>query len=257
MMYEATEGQGPLLAVAIHNGHDLREEVAARMALEDAARLREEDPYTGIWTQIAPNRIVVNRSRFEVDLNRPRHKAVYLNPEDAWGLTVWASRPRKAVIERSLDEYDDFYARFHRLCARLEEEYGSFVVLDLHSYNHRRRGPREAPADPQENPEINIGTGTMIRDEWSSLVERFIQDLRGFDYFGRHLDVRENVKFYGGQLPRTVHERFPGRGCALAVEVKKFFMDEWSGTPDHRLVQGIHDALKGTIQGILEELSKR
>jgi hypothetical protein len=97
----------------------------------------------------------------------------------------------------------------------------------------------------------------MHREQWASLVDRFIQDLRGFDFFGRRLDVRENVKFYGGQLPRYIHEQFPQTGCALAVEVKKFFMDEWTGTVDGMQLQGVREALRGTIPGLLDELGKK
>jgi hypothetical protein len=139
----------------------------------------------------------------------------------------------------------------------MEEKYGHFAVLDLHSYNHRRKGPHGEPADPERNPEINIGTGTMNREQWASLVDRFIDDLRAFDFLGRHLDVRENVKFCGGQLPRFVHEHFPNSGCALAVEVKKFFMDEWSGTVEGMQLKKIREALRGTIPGILDELKKK
>jgi hypothetical protein len=50
---------------------------------------------------------------------------------------------------------------------------------------------------------------------------------------GRKLDVRENIAFQGrGEQTRFVHERYPGRGCAIALEFKKFFMDEWSGEPN-------------------------
>ena len=35
-----------------------------------------------------------------------------------------------------------------------------------------------------------------------------------------------------GALTRFVHERHPEHGCAIALEFKKFFMDEWTGTPD-------------------------
>ena len=35
-----------------------------------------------------------------------------------------------------------------------------------------------------------------------------------------------------GALTRFVHERHPEHGCAIALEFKKFFMDEWSGAPD-------------------------
>jgi len=144
MLYKLVEGNGQILAVAIHNGHELRQEVADIMALDDASRFREEDPYTGAWTTIVANRIVVYRSRFEVDLNRPREKAVYLKPEDAWGLSVWKTGPSTGMIARSLARYDGFYAELHRLCSRMEREHGQFVVFDLHSYNHRRQGSHEA-----------------------------------------------------------------------------------------------------------------
>ena len=57
--------------------------------------------------------------------------------------------------------------------------------------------------------------------------------MRAFDFNGRRLDVRENVAFQGkGELTRFVHERYPGQGCAIALEFKKFYMDEWTGEPD-------------------------
>ena len=37
-------GPGPVVATAIHDGHDLRPEIAARMALAEDDRLREGDP---------------------------------------------------------------------------------------------------------------------------------------------------------------------------------------------------------------------
>ncbi len=83
---EVAEGQEPIVATAIHDGHELRPDVANLVALSDSDRLREEDPFTGIWTTIVGSRMVCSRSRFEVDLNRPRATAVYKKPEDAWGL---------------------------------------------------------------------------------------------------------------------------------------------------------------------------
>src|ERR687884_306413 len=56
-----------------------------------------------------------------------------------------------------------------------------FVVLDLHSYNHRRSGPEAPPADPAGNPEINVGTGSLDRERWGPLVDRFADDLRTVD----------------------------------------------------------------------------
>ena len=72
-----SEGDGPIVATAIHDGHAVRPEVAELLALDSATRLREEDPFTGRLAAVAPTYLVALRSRFEIDLNRPRDQAVY------------------------------------------------------------------------------------------------------------------------------------------------------------------------------------
>jgi hypothetical protein len=247
-------GDLPLVAAAIHNGHRVREEIARVLALDEANRLREEDPFTGEWTELAGTHIVVLRSRFQVDVNRPRDKAVYLKPENAWGLQVWKTGPSANIIARSLAEYDAFYTEVKRIFLDRQRRFGRFVVLDLHSYNHRREGPEGPAADPETHPEVNVGTGTMNRQQWAPVVERFIADLRGFDFLGRHLDVRENIKFRGGQFPRWIHNTFPESACCLTLEFKKFFMDEWTGKPDRTQIEAIRRALQSTVPGITQEL---
>jgi len=142
------------------------------------------------------------------------------------------------------------------LFSELEKRFGRFVVFDIHSYNHRRNGPNSPPENPEENPEVNVGTGTMNREKWSPIVERFMDDLRSFDFLGRKLDVRENVKFKGGNMARWTHKNFSESGCVLALEFKKFWMDEWTGKPDKTQVEAIHQALASTVPGVLEELRK-
>lgn len=251
-----TQGNGPVVAVALHDGHDVRSEVAALLALSEADRWREEDPFTAIWARLADTQIVVKRSRFEFDLNRPREKAVYIKPEDAWGLTVWHSLPSKEILARSLAEYDAFYATIERVFADLECRFGRFVVFELHTYNHRRLGAQALSADPRSNPEINLGTGTLDRDRWSPVIESFLTDLQNFDFLGRQLDVRENIKFRGGYFPYWVHQKFPHSACVLSIEVKKFFMDEWTNEPDLEQLEAIRCALQSTVPGVLKALQK-
>ena len=248
-------GDSPLVTAAIHNGHNVRPEVAELFELDDAGRLREEDPFTGDWAAVAPTQLIGLHSRFEVDLNRPREKAVYLEPEDAWGLHVWKERPSDEVVQRSLQSYDTFYQNVHAALQSLLGRHERVVVLDLHTYNHRREGPDGPVADPAANPKVNIGTGTMDRERWAPIIDRFISELSGFDYLGRHLDVRENVKFFGGNLAKWTHETFPDTVCVLSVEFKKFFMDEWTGEPDHEQLAAIQAALSCTVAGILESLT--
>lgn len=234
----------------------MRDSLLPFLALSDAERLREEDPFTQLWTAVCPNRIVPYRSRFEVDLNRPPTQALYRSPGDAWGLQVWrAPLPDAAVVE-TMREYRAYYAAVREVLEDLEAKYSRFVVLDLHSYNHLREGELAAPAAQSANPDVNVGTGSMDRARWGHVVERFIADLARESVLGRRLDVRENVRFQGGYLSRWVHEHFPITGCALAIEVKKFFMNEWTGEPEPGAVAEIQAALAATLPGVLEELAR-
>lgn len=251
---DVRKGDTPIIAFAIHGGHDLRKEVKPFLALDELSRLREEDPFTDLWTAVADNRVVVRTSRFEVDLNRAKQKAVYIEPEDAWGLNVWKEKLSADIIQKSLDKWESFYSEAYKILTDLHERLGKFVVLDLHSYNYRRLGPASEPADPEANPEVNIGTGTMNRELWAPVVTRFIGDLSQCNFLDRHLDVRENIKFKGGNFSRWVHETFPDEGCCLAVEFKKTFMDEWTGRLDKRQHAAISKALGSTIPGLCEEL---
>lgn len=255
-LWSLTEGHQPIVAVAIHDGHLVRPEVEQLMALSKSDRKREEDPFTAGWTDIAQTRLVVLRSRFEVDLNRPRQRAIYLEPRDAWGLQVWKETPPPELIEQTLAEYDAFYAAVGRICRSLEQRYGRFVIYDLHTYNHYRQGPDAPAADELHNPEINLGTGSLDRENWEPVVERFMRDMRHFNFLGRRLDVRENVKFVGGHFSKWVRAHFPHSACVLSVEVKKFFMNEWTHQPDGVKMEAVHQALRSTVPGVLEELRR-
>ena len=252
--FEITSGPGPLVAAAVHDGHAVHPETLPHVALADDERLREEDPFTGGLTAVAPTQIVGRRSRFEVDLNRPRDRAVYRTPDDAWGLDVWRNGAPEHAVARGLETYDAFYRAVQALLADKIDEHGSVVVYDVHSYNHRRQGPDGPEADPAENPEVNVGTGTLDRERWGDLVDGFMADLRdGAARAGlADLDVRENVKFKGGEFSKWVHRTFGSNACVIAVEFKKTFMDEWTGEPDRTHLDQLRRALAATVPGALE-----
>ncbi len=251
--FTLTEAQDPAIATAIHAGHALSREAARLTGLDEATRLREEDPFTDRWLDMAPNQVAVNRSRFEVDLNRPPETAVYLTPEQAWGLRVWREPPPDALIARSRQRHTAFYARMADLLDGLLARHARIVVFDLHSYCHRRAGPDAPEDDPAANPEINLGT-EAVDPSFRPLVERFAAGLRSADFEGRSLDVRENVKFKGGHFPRWINGRHGPAACAIAVEVKKFFMDEWTGRPDAARVAALGEILAAAAAAAIEEL---
>ena len=226
-------GAGPIVATAIHDGTGMRTEIVRAMKLPDADRMREEDPFTGQAIVDVPTHIVVHRSRFEFDLNRAADDAIYETPEQCWGLEVWQGPLQTGLVERSRALHADYYRMLGQLLDEVAADHERFVLLDVHSYNHRRDGPAGTPIPQDRAPDINIGTFSMPRERWAYLLDPLIEAMRGFDFNGRRLDVRENIAFQGkGEQTRFVHARYPGQGCAIALEFKKFFMDEWSGEPD-------------------------
>ena len=124
------------------------------------------------------------------------------------------------------------------------------MVLDVHSYNHRRDGADRPPAPAADNPVVNVGTGSLDRDRWGSVVGAFMATLAEQVAAGERLDVRENVRFEGGHLSRWINERYEGRGCALAIELKKVFMDEWTGEVDETHLRELNHALAAAADAV-------
>ncbi|MDQ1195628.1 N-formylglutamate amidohydrolase [Agrobacterium sp. SORGH_AS 787] len=253
-IWSASFGESPIIGTAIHDGHILRDDLVTNIALSEKERLYEEDPFTGEMVGGLTNRIVGHRSRFEIDLNRAKDAAIYLTPEQSWGLKVWHERPADAAISASLSLHDDYYAMLAAFLDRIEHRYGRFILLDVHSYNHRREGA-DGPAAPQEKaPDINIGTISMDRDRWAFAVDAVMEHFASANIGGRKLDVRENIAFQGrGEQTRFVHERYPETGCAVAIEFKKIFMDEWTGEPDRRVIADLRRTMID-LEALLERL---
>jgi hypothetical protein len=244
-LWTVQHGAGPVLATAIHEGHELRPEIAAQMSLSDLDRLREEDPFTGEAVRGVPMHIVAHRSRFEFDLNRESEGAVYRTPAECWGLRVWNSESlADDLVQQSVELHSEYYRMLGGLLDQVAVRHERFLLIDVHSYNHRRDGPNSPPTAQEAAPDINIGTSSMPRNEWAYLVDPLMEAMATFDFNGRRLDVRENVAFQGkGEQTRFVHTRYAGRGCAIALEFKKFFMDEWSGEPDQNEIAAMRNLI--------------
>ncbi len=248
------EGHGPTLGLAVHAGHDIRPSLLSHLAIEEHQRLREEDPYTDFFASVCDNAVFTRRSRFEVDLNRPRDQAICFKPANCWGLQVWKNDLCQVEINRALAEHDAFYAMFGDLLRRLVDRHGVVIVFDVHAYNHRREGG--AVADPAANPEVNIGTGSMDRARWDSVVTAAMEGFRATSVAGRTLDVRENVRFRGREIAAFVHRTLPERGCALAVEVKKTFMDEWTGATDDQRLRDLRTAFETANSAVRQAVAE-
>jgi N-formylglutamate amidohydrolase len=218
----------PIIATAIHNGHYIRPELKDNLIISDEDRKREEDPYTNSIIRSYDNRIVVNTSRFEVELNRNRDRAIYKTPDDCWGLEVWKRDLTQEEIDQSLAEYDSFYRRLDSAISETIRSFGYAIVLDVHSYNHHRLGIGQPYDSPEDNPQIILGTNNMPRRYMESIYKiqkKFQENI----YEGRKLDCRIDIKYPGGTMSRHLHREFPDKVFSLAIEFKKTFMNEWTG----------------------------
>ncbi len=255
ILWHVQIGDSPIIATAIHDGGALRDEVASAVKLDAAERLREEDPFTGQAIEGVATHIIAARSRFEFDLNRDPESAIYRTPDMAWGLDVWKSPLVDAIAARSKSLHASYYKMLGALLDDVADRHGRFVMLDVHSYNHRRDGHDNDPTPQSEAPDINIGTFSMPREFWGPVVDPVIAAMRDFDFNGRRLDVRENIAFQGkGEQTRFVHDRYPKIGCAIAIEFKKFYMDEWTGTPDPAELDAMRRFISHAADVALENL---
>jgi N-formylglutamate amidohydrolase len=253
--WKIMQGDGPLITTAIHAGHLLHPRALDNMVVPETHRLYEEDPFTDLLAKSCSSNVIVSLSRFCVDLDRPREKAVYLSPEDAWGLNVWRQRPRQPFITTMVDIHQAFFKDLKSLINEKVVQHGRCVVLDLHSYNHRRLGPDAQPDSDHKNPEINIGTEHLDKNIWGGTLDRFVEAMKGCPGSEGLTDVRENVKTGGGHLSQWVNLNWPGTVFCLTLEFRKSFMDEWSGKLDPEAFERLQRILDSGMKSILSDIS--
>ena len=128
------------------------------------------------------------------------------------------------------------------------------MVLDVHSYNHRRDGARATRprlgeprgqrryGKPRHRPVRAAGRalhGRAARRRWAAARSTFAR----------------TSSLPGRLLARWVHEQYPRAGCVLAIEFKKTFMDEWTGDlDDDRARPELAAALRGTLPTLAQKL---
>ena len=255
--WDFVAGDGPVIATAIHDGHAMRESLQPHLAIGEVERRREEDPMTGVLTEVGDARIRVHASRFQADLNRPRDKAVATDPADVWGLQLWRGELPAAEVERSLAYYDRFYAMITALIEERLARWGCALLIDIHSYNHRRDGADADPAPQRDNPDIELGVTTLDPARWGDVARRFADTLRTTPVDGRMPDVRENVRFpTGGHFPEWVYATWGDQVCTISPEFKKTWMDEWTGQVDLSVLEDLRTGLQRAVDAVRPEFMR-
>ncbi len=250
-LYKIENLSTPFIAVVLHDGHYISEELKPFLLLSEHERAREEDPYTWHMAEHLPvTKVRVYPSRFQTDLNRHKEKAVYLQPEVAWGLHVWNNLPEE-YISALHNDYDNFYRNIYQLIDDTIRKHGFAFILDIHTYNHRRESPVDS-ASQETHPDINLGT-FYNHDTWKKLFTAYNSFIKDYEIKGKKQDIRENIIFKGGGFAQQVIKKYNDKCGVLSIEFKKTFMDEWTGIADISHVSEIKNFLSVSLEYLQKE----
>ena len=210
------------VCTAIHDGHNLREDLQNNCLLDESERLYEEDPFTGALIEGLPITLAGLDSRYEYDLNRGEETCVY---ETAWGKEVW----KQPLTESQKNESLEKHRRFNRvavvLAKKLQAIHGSCLFYDMHSYNYVRREESDTPA-------FNIGTEQLDKQRWGDVINHWNKRLNTIEMPDTAMRSALNEVFYGRGNLATVMKPRADNVLVLPTELKKTFMDELTGELD-------------------------
>ncbi len=227
------EDYGFFICTAIHDGHNLREELSDICLLNETDRLYEEDPFTGEMIAAMPITLIALDSRYEYDLNRPTENAVY---EEAWGKSVWKTPLSSSQKQASSERHALFYRVLEAIIKKIELLHGNCLVYDLHSYNHIRI--------EKDTPTFNIGTEQLNTKHWGKVIKHWNKSLAMVQLPNLESRSAINEVFWGrGYLACFVRKHFK-HTLALPTEIKKVFMDENSGEAYPLVLNELKSGLK-------------
>jgi hypothetical protein len=235
----------PALCAAIHNGSNLRKDLANNCLLSQSERYYEEDPYTGSFIKQQAITLIGNDSRYEYDLNRKTDECVY---ETAWGKKVWKKPLNEETIAISKAKHAQFYRIVSIIVEALIEDFGQCIVYDNHSYNYRRHERIDLPI-------FNLGTTSVNSDCWRPIIDSWLKALKNMNVENVEMTAAENDIFYGkGYLAAHCHGSYDN-ALVLATEFKKVFMNELTGKTDPVILASMQKVYNKTVKQHIKEIA--
>lgn len=233
----------PYIAVAIHAGHHVREELLPLMALDSLQRKFEEDTATDLFIKDLGNAVWALESRAVYDLNRSKDMALPLTPAKFWGTRVYKTLPSPEMNQRSLKSHESFY-RFIKTCiVSMLDRFGICIVYDIHSYNISRQQAKGIKSPPV----FNLGTALLDKSKWKQPIDLWMEQLGGISLPGIKTGVAQNYVFSGkAEFCRRLCG-LDDRILVLPTEVSKVYMDEIKGDIYPDVLSAVKNGLQNAI----------
>jgi uncharacterized protein (TIGR02421 family) len=240
------EAYVPTICTAIHTGHQFRASLQKYCRLSEEERLYEEDPYTDQLIAAMPVTLIAMDSRYEYDLNRPLATCIY---KTAWGKKVWQKTLPAKERQLSVGKHQQFYRILDALLSRIEKQFKSALVFDIHSYNHLRI--------EGDTPTFNLGTEQLDRDRWSAALDHAQKRLQQIELPNLPVTAEKNHVFYGrGYLASHINSRFENT-LVLPLEIKKVYIDELSGKPYPIIFNSLSQQFKDCLVDVSAFFARR
>lgn len=237
--YSRLSGNSPVAAVAIHAGSRIRSELQPYLLADDFLRRSEEDYGTSLLIESCPDIVILDDSRAEYDVNRPRETALPLTADRFWGIQLYREIPPDEINRRTLAKYDYFRHFMAEYTASMVDKFGYCYVFDIHSFNPSRQAEKGlAPV-----PLFCVGTRN-VPPRFRSKADQLIRQIRAIAVPGLTNHTLENCPFSGGDFGRSLVEH-DDRVCVFSIETAKYYLDEKTQLIDF-----------GILQNIARELSK-
>ena len=233
----------PFIAVAIHAGHHVREELLPFMALDSDQRKFEEDTATDLMIDNLSNAAWGLESRAVYDLNRSRDMALPLTPEKFWGTRVYKTLPTSEMNRKSLENYESFYKFMETSVASMLDRFGICIIYDIHSYNISRQQAKgiESP------PVFNLGTELLDKSKWNKAIELWLEQLSAISLPGIKTSVAENHVFSGKEEFCRRISTLDQRILVLPTEISKVYMNEKKGMVYPDILLSVKTGLRNAI----------
>ena len=227
----------PMVVTAIHDGHQVGEDLAEKMNVSADQRQFEEDPHTAEIGKAFDISIKVLDSRYCCDLNRRPEQCIY---DEAWGQTVWKTPLDRVETHALRERHATYYRVLDCVLKVLVEEFGSIVLYDLHSYNFGR-----LDGSP---PLFNIGTHFIDTSRFGSVIEHLVQSLAVVELPDCEIRAAVDEVFQGkGYQAEYIRHHHPNVLC-VPLEIKKVFMDENGLELDEVIFEPLREQVVNVLQ---------